>query len=221
MKGENMEPNRRTVPFPANTQPYAGKKPVVLVILDGWGIGPEYEGNAVTLANTPHIDRLWQEYPHTQLGASGESVGLPKGVDGNSETGHLNIGAGRVVWQSLSRVDKAIEDGSFFQNEVLLGAIEHAKKNNSRLHLVGLVGPGFVHSSTQHLLALLKLAHQHSFTNVVVHAFTDGRDSAPTAGMQSLSDLEQQMQQLGVGKLASITGRFYAMDRDRNCARTH
>jgi len=217
---ESVKPHIRNTPFPQNTQPYSGKKPVVLVILDGWGIGPEYEGNAVTLANTPHIDRLWQEYPHTQLGASGESVGLPKGVDGNSETGHLNIGAGRVVWQSLSRVDKAIEDGSFFQNEVLLGAIEHAKKNNSRLHLVGLVGPGFVHSNTEHLIALLKLAKDQHFTNVAVHAFTDGRDSAPTAGMQSLSELEQTMQQLGVGKLASIAGRFYGMDRDRNWERT-
>jgi 2,3-bisphosphoglycerate-independent phosphoglycerate mutase len=213
-------PHVRNTSFAAGTQAYAGKKPVVLLILDGWGIAPATEGNAVTLASTPNMDRLWREYPHTELGASGEAVGLPAGVDGNSETGHMNIGAGRVVWQSLSRVNRAIEDGSFFQNEVLLAAIDHARKNNSKLHLVGLVGPGFVHSSTQHLLALLKLAKEQNFTNVAVNAFTDGRDSPPDAGLKALSDLEQEMQQLGVGKLASITGRFYGMDRDRNWART-
>lgn len=215
-----MKPNVRNTPFAQNTQAYAGKKPVVLLILDGWGIGPKNEGNAVELASTTNMDHLWQEYPHTQLGASGEAVGLPKGVDGNSETGHMNIGAGRIVWQSLSRIDRAIEDGSFFANEVLLGAIDHARKNNSKLHLVGLVGPGFVHASTQHLLALLKLAKDQNFTNVAVHAFTDGRDSSPTAGIQALSEVEQQMQGLGVGKLASIAGRFYGLDRDRNWDRT-
>lgn len=215
-----MEPNRRDIPFPAGAARYSGRRPIVLLILDGWGIGPVYGGNAVALAHTPNLDRLWQEYPHTQLGASGEAVGLPAGVDGNSETGHTNIGAGRIVWQSLSRINRAMDDGSFFENQVLLDAIEHARKNNSKLHFVGLVGPGFVHSSTWHLVALLNLAKQHNFTNVAVHAFTDGRDSAPNAGLPALAELEQQMQELGVGTLASITGRFYGMDRDRNWART-
>lgn len=210
----------RSTPFQITSASYKGKKPVVLLVLDGWGIGPKNEGNAVELANTPNMDRLWQEYPHTQLGASGEAVGLPAGVDGNSETGHMNIGAGRVVWQSLSRIDRAIDDGSFFNNQVLLNAIEHARTHRSKLHFIGLVGPGFVHSSTQHLLALLELAAQKQFSDVSVHAFTDGRDSAPTAGLPTLQSIEAKMKELGVGRLASITGRFYGMDRDRNWART-
>lgn len=215
-----LEPNRRTIDFPKGTFTYAGRKPIVLLVLDGWGIAPPGAGNAVELASTPNLDRLWQTYPHAQLGASGESVGLPAGVDGNSETGHMNIGAGRVVWQSLSRINRAMDDGSFFQNQVLLNAIEYAKKHNSKLHFIGLVGPGFVHASTWHLIALLNLAKQQNFTNVVVHAFTDGRDSSPTAGIEALSELEKQMTELGVGKLASIAGRFYGMDRDRNWDRT-
>ncbi|OGJ37677.1 MAG: phosphoglycerate mutase (2,3-diphosphoglycerate-independent) [Candidatus Pacebacteria bacterium RIFOXYB1_FULL_39_46] len=208
------------MPFAPNTPAHSGKKPVVLLILDGWGLAPADAGNAVTLANTPHMDRLWNEYPHTQLGASGEHVGLPKGVDGNSETGHMNIGAGRVVWQSLSRIDRSIEDGSFFQTLVFLEAIEHARKNNAKLHLIGLVSPGLVHSSVQHLIALLHLAEQQQFDNVFVHAFTDGRDAPPTASLPVLQAVEQEMQRLNVGKLASITGRFYAMDRDHNWERT-
>ncbi|HEX9817583.1 MAG TPA: 2,3-bisphosphoglycerate-independent phosphoglycerate mutase [Patescibacteria group bacterium] len=213
-------PNERITPFPAGQQVYAGRRPVVLVVLDGWGLAPPNHGNAVSLANTPNMDRLWQEYAHTALGASGEYVGLPKNVDGNSETGHMNIGAGRVVWQNLSRIDLAIEDNSFFNNQVLLDAIAHANKNNSKLHLIGLVGPGFVHSSTAHLIALLHLAEQKNFKRVFVHAFTDGRDSSPNAGLTSLKAVEQEMQRLGVGQLASIIGRFYAMDRDRNWDRT-
>ena len=149
-----------------------------------------------------------------------EYVGLPAGVDGNSETGHMNIGAGRVVWQSLSRIDRSIEDGSFFQNQVFLGAIKHAKENNSKLHLIGLLGDGYVHSSNQHLLALLNLAEQQQFNDVFVHAFTDGRDSPPEDGLPRLQKIEQEMQRLGVGQFATITGRFYGMDRDRNWERT-
>lgn len=214
------EPRIRQTPFPATASLYQGKKPVVLLVLDGWGITPEIKGNAIALAKTPHMDQLWEEYPHTLLGASGEHVGLPAGVDGNSETGHTNIGAGRIVWQSLSQIDRAIADGSFFENQVLLDAIEHARKNNSKLHCVGLVGSGFVHSSTQHLLALLKLAKDQGVSQLAVHAFTDGRDAPPTASLSSLQQVEQELQQLGVGRLASITGRFYGMDRDRNWDRT-
>ena len=217
---QSIQPNERKVPLPADTPLYTGLKPVVLLILDGWGLAPAGHGNAVTSAYTPNMDKLWQIYPHTQLGASGESVGLPKDVAGNSETGHMNIGAGRIVWQSLSRINRAVEDGSFFDNQVLLAAIEHAKKNNSKLHLLGLVSAGLVHSNVQHLIALLHLANQQNFKDVYVHAFTDGRDAPPTTGLSALKAVEQEMQRLGVGKLASITGRFYSMDRDRNWDRT-
>lgn len=215
-----MQPQVRQTPLLADSPTYTGKKPVTLLILDGWGIGPDYEGNAVKLANTPNIDKLWQTYAHTQLGASGVHVGLPEGVDGNSETGHMNIGAGGIVQQSLPRVNNAIQDGSFFNNEVLLQAIDHAQEHGSKIHLVGLVGPGFVHSSTAHLYALLELAKKQQFNEIYVHAFTDGRDAAPDSGLQALTDLEAKMAELGVGTLASITGRFYGMDRDRNWDRT-
>ncbi|MFH2118114.1 MAG: 2,3-bisphosphoglycerate-independent phosphoglycerate mutase [Candidatus Paceibacterota bacterium] len=212
--------NERITPLAPDAPAYTGRKPVVLLVLDGWGLAPAGPGNAVTSADTPNMDRLWSEYAHTQLGASGEYVGLPKGVDGNSETGHMNIGAGRVVWQSLSRIDRSIEDDSFFQNEVFLSAIEHARKNNAKLHLMGLVGAGFVHSSVQHLIALLHLAEQQQFSNVAVHAFTDGRDAPPTDSLATLQAVEREMNRLGVGQLASITGRFYGMDRDHNWDRT-
>ncbi len=191
------------------------KKPTVLLVLDGWGIGDDYPGNAVKLANTPHMDRLWQEYPHTQLGASGESVGLNPGVDGNSETGHLNLGAGRVVYQSLKRVDKVIDDGSFFANPALIKAIEHVKKNQSNLHLIGLLSRGFVHSSLKHLYALLDLAKANGIKNVYIHGFTDGRDTPPTDGVKAVAEVVEYCQKIGVGQLASLTGRLYGMDRDQ------
>jgi len=210
----------KTVPFAPGAPTYSGKRPIVLLILDGWGIGPKTAGNAIELAETPTMESLWLEYPHTQLGASGEAVGLPKGVDGNSETGHMNMGAGKVVQQNLPRVSNAIESGVFFQNEVLLTACKKVKENGSTLHLMGLVGPGLVHSSVEHLEALLQLAKKQGISQVAIHAFTDGRDSSPTAGLHSLEKIETLCATLGVGKLASIMGRFYGMDRDRNWDRT-
>jgi len=206
--------------LPLNNQAEKTFDPVILLILDGWGIGPKTAGNAIELAKTPIMDSLWLKYPHTQLGASGEYVGLPKGVDGNSETGHMNIGAGRVVRQNLPRVSQAIEAGTFFSNETLLSSLEHVKKTGGKLHLLGLVGPGLVHSSVEHLKALLKLAHDQGISQVEVHAFTDGRDSPVKIGLPTLQSLEIYMEDLGVGRVASIMGRFYGMDRDRNWDRT-
>jgi 2,3-bisphosphoglycerate-independent phosphoglycerate mutase len=196
-------------------QTHLTKKPTVLLVLDGWGIGDDYPGNAIKLANTPNMDRLWQEYPHTQLGASGESVGLNPGVDGNSETGHLNLGAGRVVYQSLKRVDKAIDDGSFFSNPAFLKAIKHVKKNQSNLHLIGLLSRGFVHSSLKHLYGLLDLAKANGIKNVYIHGFTDGRDTPPTDGVNAVVEVLEYCQKIGVGQLASLIGRLYGMDRDQ------
>lgn len=209
----------KKIPF-TNKSNHQNYDPVILLILDGWGIGPKTAGNAIELAKTPVMDSLWLKYPHAQLGASGEYVGLPKGVDGNSETGHMNIGAGRVVRQNLPRVSQAIEAGTFFTNDTLLAAINKLKKTGGKLHLMGLVGPGLVHSSVEHLKALLKLAHDQNISQVEVHAFTDGRDSSVTIGLPTLQNLEVYMQDLGVGRIASIMGRFYAMDRDRNWDRT-
>jgi len=209
----------KEIPF-ASDERYTGKKPVTLLILDGWGIGPKTAGNAIELAKTPTMDYLWADYPHTKLGASGESVGLPKGVDGNSETGHMNIGAGKIIQQNLPRVSKAIETGTFFENEVLLNAMNKVKETGGRLHLLGLVGPGFVHSSVEHLKALLKMANDQGVSQVEVHAFTDGRDSPVNIGLPTLQNLEIFMDDLGVGRLASIMGRLHSMDRDRNWDRT-
>ena len=159
-------------------------KPVVLCILDGWGIAPKGAGNAISLARTPNMTKFWSIYTHTQLIADGESVGLPKREPGNTETGHLNIGAGRIVYQVLPRINMSIADGSFFQNQALVGAIEHAKKNNSNLHLLGLVGGGGVHSDISHLFAILRLCNELKFDRVYLHVFTDGRDSPPTAAKE-------------------------------------
>ena len=196
-------------------------KPVVLLILDGWGVGPENPGNAIKLANTPNMDKYELMYPHTQLGASGESVGLPKGEDGNTETGHLNIGAGRLVYQDLPRINMAVADGSFSQNAAISQAFAHAKQQDSRLHFMGLVGSGGVHSSINHLYALLATAKQLGFSeNVFVHAFTDGRDSPPAAGLDYIRQLLDHMKKIGVGQLATVVGRYYAMDRDHRWERT-
>jgi len=198
-----------------NKYPFA-----VLVVMDGWGIAPAGPGNAITLAQVPCYLSLLAAYPHTQLLAAGEAVGLPKGEAGNTETGHLNLGAGRIVYQDLPRINLAIADGAFFTNEVLLGAINHAKRNNSDLHVMGLVGAGGVHSSMEHLFAILRIAAQEEFKRVFVHVFTDGRDSPPTAAVGYVAQLIEQIKLLGVGMIASVMGRYFAMDRDFRWDRT-
>ena len=195
-------------------------RPVVLIILDGWGLAPPGPGNAVSQARTPNMDSLWVSFPHCQLKASGEAVGLPAGEMGNSEVGHMTLGAGRIVFQTLKRINLAIADGSFFQNKAFLKAIKHVKNNNSSLHLLGLVSPGCVHSSLEHLFALLRLAKEQGLKRVFVHAFTDGRDTSPTSALSYLQQLEAKMKQLGVGKIASVSGRYFAMDRDLRWKRT-
>ncbi len=200
-------------------QNYHGKKPVVLLILDGWGIGRDYDGNAITKANTPNIDAYWESFPHTQLLASGEMVGLPKDVDGNSETGHLNIGAGYIVHQELPRINTAIADGSFNENPAFHKAFSHVKKNNSTLHLMGLVGRGYVHSNLEHLYALLRLCKKENIIKVYIHAFTDGRDSPPNSGIHYLNQVLEKCKTLGVGQLATVMGRYLAMDRDKRWER--
>ncbi|MGB6838840.1 MAG: 2,3-bisphosphoglycerate-independent phosphoglycerate mutase [Microgenomates group bacterium] len=200
--------------------PQKPTKFVVLAVLDGWGIAPPGPGNAVSLANTTNMDRFWASYPRTQLGASGEAVGLPRGEAGNTETGHLNIGAGRIVYQDLERINMAIADGSFFENKTLLAAIEHARKNNSKLHYLGLVGAGGVHSNLSHLFALIQLAKRQNFEKLFLHLFTDGRDSPPTASQTYINQVREVIKKEGVGRIASIMGRYWAMDRDRRWDRT-
>ncbi len=193
---------------------------VLLVVLDGWGIAAPGPGNAITLANTINMNRFWVSYPHTQLSASGESVGLPHAEAGNTETGHLNLGAGRVVYQDLARINMAIAEGTFFQNEVLVGAIEHAKKNNSNLHIMGLIGAGGVHSNLDHAYALIDMAKKQNFNRVFLHLFTDGRDSPPTSSKNYISELRKVMAKHQIGAIASIMGRYWAMDRDLRWDRT-
>lgn len=195
-------------------------KPVALMILDGFGLRDEVEGNAVAQAKKPNFDRYWATYPHTQLGASGESVGLPDGQMGNSEVGHLNIGAGRIVYQDLTRISKSIREGEFFENETFLGAIQHVKANGSKLHLYGLVSDGGVHSHINHLYALLELVKKQEVPEVYVHAFLDGRDVMPHTAVNYIRDLQNKMEELGVGKIATVQGRYYAMDRDKRWERT-
>lgn len=190
------------------------KKLTVLMILDGFGVNDKVEGNAIKQANTPNIDKIMSTYPNVNGYASGLAVGLPDGQMGNSEVGHLNIGAGRIVYQELTRITKSIADGDFFENEALLSAVENCKKNNSDLHLYGLLSSGGVHSHIEHLYALLKLAKMNGLKNVYVHAFLDGRDTPPTSGKGFLAELEAKMAEIGVGKVASIAGRYYVMDRD-------
>ena len=196
------------------------KKPVMLIVLDGWGIGREYEGNAIHLANTPNFDRLLKEYPNTRLEASGLAVGLPEGQMGNSEVGHLNIGSGRIVYQELTKITKSIEDGDFYKKEEFLKAIENAKKTKSKLHIMGLVSDGGVHSHNTHLYALLELCAKEDFHNVYIHAFLDGRDVPPTIGKQHLLELQDKIEEIGIGNIATVSGRYYAMDRDRRWERT-
>ena len=195
------------------------KKPTVLLILDGYGLNDKVEGNAIAMAKTPVMDRLMKEYPFVKGNASGMAVGLPEGQMGNSEVGHLNMGAGRIVYQELTRITKAIEDGDFFTNEAFVKAIANCKENGSDLHLLGLLSDGGVHSHIEHLYGLLELAKREGVTNVYVHAFLDGRDTAPASGKGFLEQLQAKMDEIGVGKIATISGRYYAMDRDNRWER--
>ena len=192
------------------------KKPTVLLILDGYGERKEKDGNAIALANTPVMDKLKKEFPYVEGQASGLFVGLPDGQMGNSEVGHMNMGAGRIVYQELTRITKAIEDGDFFENKALKEAVEHCKKENSALHFMGLVSSGGVHSHIGHIYGLLELAKRAGLKKVYLHAFLDGRDTPPDSGKSFLMDVEKKMQELGVGEIATISGRYYAMDRDKN-----
>ena len=195
-------------------------KLVLLVVLDGWGIASQGPGNPLSVANLPNMKRFVSGFPHTQLSASGESVGLPKGEAGNTETGHLNLGAGRIVYQDLQRINMSIANGSFYENAVLLEALNHAKLNNSNMHFMGLVGAGGVHSNIEHLFALLDLAKKNQLKNVYLHLFTDGRDSPPNAAKIYISQIRDTINKLGVGQIASICGRYWSMDRDMRWDRT-
>jgi 2,3-bisphosphoglycerate-independent phosphoglycerate mutase len=194
-------------------------KPLVLVILDGWGYRAETKANAIALARKPTYDRLLREYPNTLIHTSGPFVGLPEGQMGNSEVGHLNIGAGRIVHMDITRIDLMIQNGEFFQHPVLLDAMKHARTGERRLHLFGLVSDGGVHSLQAHLYALLKMAKQNGLERVFVHAFMDGRDTLPTNGAGYLEQLQQKMREYNCGKIATVNGRYYAMDRDRRWER--
>ncbi len=194
---------------------------VLLLILDGWGFRKEKRGNAIKLARTPVLNRLWKQYPHTLLQAAGPAVGLPPSFMGNSQVGHLTLGAGRVIDSDLVRINRAIKDGSFFRDKALLEAIHHAKMHNHKLHLMGLLSDAGVHSHIDHLFALLKLAKQHGIKEVYVHAFLDGRDTPPKSAVLYIKQLQRKMKQLGVGTLATMMGRYYAMDRDNRWNREH
>jgi 2,3-bisphosphoglycerate-independent phosphoglycerate mutase len=189
---------------------------VCLVVLDGWGLAPEGPGNAVTLADTPVFDRLWAEHPHTTLTAKGEAVGLPEGQMGNSEVGHLNLGAGAIVPQDLARIDAAVVDGSLADNEALRDAMRDAE----RVHLIGLVSDGGVHASERHLKALIELAAEWGIEDLVIHAFTDGRDTSPHGGARFVADVERWCREVGAGRVGSVIGRYFAMDRDKRWDRT-
>ena len=194
--------------------------PLALVIIDGWGYSPAREGNAIALATTPYYDELCENYPQTLLEASGTRVGLPAGVMGNSEVGHLNIGAGRVIRMDVSRVDHDIATGAFFQNDVLLAAIDGATQRGTALHLMGLLSDGQVHSSQEHLYALLRLAKQRGLERVFIHCFLDGRDTPPSSAATYLAALQKKIEEVGCGQIASLCGRYYAMDRDKRWERT-
>ena len=193
-----------------------GKKTTVLMILDGVGLNPRKEHNAFAIANTPVLDGLMRDYPFVPGQASGLAVGLPDGQMGNSEVGHTNMGAGRIVYQDLTRITKAIEDGDFFENEELLAAVKNAKEKDSAIHFMGLLSPGGVHSHQNHLFGLLELAKRNGLKKVYVHCFMDGRDTPPDSGVEDIKELQAKMDELGVGEIATISGRYYAMDRDNN-----
>jgi 2,3-bisphosphoglycerate-independent phosphoglycerate mutase len=193
---------------------------VVLIIMDGFGLAPPGPGNAIYLANPQNFNSFIHNFPNTILKASGEAVGLPRGEVGNTEVGHLNIGAGKIVFQDLPRINMAIADGSFYKNDILLGAVNHLKKTNGKLHLLGLISEGSVHSHLEHLLALLYFAKENNLKEVYIHAITDGRDSFPKSALNLIKELQNRLATLGVGKFASVMGRYYAMDRDRRWERT-
>ncbi|MCR8643361.1 2,3-bisphosphoglycerate-independent phosphoglycerate mutase [Paenibacillus sp. N1-5-1-14] len=197
----------------------ARPKPVALIILDGMGLRGEVHGNAVAKANKPNFDRYWNTFPHTTLTACGEEVGLPEGQMGNSEVGHLNIGAGRVVYQDLTRISKEIREGEFFENPALLGAIRSARDSHKKLHIMGLLSDGGVHAHINHVYALLELAKKENLTEVYIHAFMDGRDVKPDSGKGYMEALQAKLAEIGVGKIASVQGRYYAMDRDKRWER--
>ncbi|MBP1906530.1 2,3-bisphosphoglycerate-independent phosphoglycerate mutase [Paenibacillus turicensis] len=194
-------------------------KPVALIIMDGFGLRNTTEGNAVAQANKPNYDRYLKEYPNTTLTACGEAVGLPEGQMGNSEVGHLNIGAGRIVYQDLTRISKSIRDGEFFDNETLVAAVRSAKQNGKKLHLYGLLSDGGVHSHIEHLFAMLDLAKKEDMQDVYIHAFLDGRDVAPDSAVGFIKSLIAKIEEVGVGKIATVQGRYYAMDRDKRWER--
>jgi len=193
--------------------------PVVLCILDGWGENPDKTGNAIEVANTPYLDRYEKEFPFTTLGSAGEAVGLPEGQMGNSEVGHLNLGAGRVVYQEITRISKSIRDGDFFKNEVLLKAMRNAKERGTAVHLMGLLSDGGVHSHIEHLFALIDMAKISGVERLYVHAFLDGRDVPPQSALRYFKQLEDRMAEVGLGRVATVMGRYYAMDRDNRWER--
>lgn len=195
------------------------KSVTALIIMDGFGLSSEREGNAVYAAKTPNFDKLWNEYPSISIGAAGMDVGLPDGQMGNSEVGHLNIGAGRIVYQELTRISKSIEDGDFFENQVLLKAMRNAKEKGTSLHLFGLLSDGGVHSHNTHIYALLKMAKKEGLSKVFVHPFMDGRDTPPQSGKGYIEELEAKIAEIGVGRIATVMGRYYAMDRDNRWER--
>ena len=190
----------------------------ILVIMDGWGLGKVKSSDAIQNANTPFVSSLYAKYPNTTLTTCGELVGLPDGQMGNSEVGHLNLGAGRIVYQELQRINVAVRDGSFFKNDVLLNAIRYSKDNKKPLHLIGLVSDGGVHSHTNHLKALITLCAKEGLQDVFIHAFTDGRDTDPKSGLGFVTDLQRHLNET-TGKIATVSGRYYAMDRDKRWER--
>ena len=194
--------------------------PVVLIVLDGWGIRAERAHNAIAMARKPVYDELMSRYPHAQLIASGEAVGLPAGQMGNSEVGHMNMGAGRVVYQDLTRIDKSIRDGELFESAALGAAMDRVAHGRNALHFIGLVSDGGVHSHQRHLHALIEMAARRKVPQVFVHVITDGRDTSPTGAIRYVAELEEVMRRAGVGRIATVSGRYYAMDRDKRWERT-
>lgn len=198
----------------------SGVRPLALIVMDGYGCNPRTEGNAIEAAHRPVLTSLWAHCPHTEVRASGLAVGLPEGQMGNSEVGHLNLGAGKVVYQDFTKISRSIEDGSFYQNGAMLGAMRHVQERDSSLHVMGLIGPGGVHAYPTHLYAVLELAKREGIRRVYVHVFTDGRDTKPTDGLAALRELEARMRALSIGTVATVAGRYYAMDRDKRWDRT-
>ncbi|MBT6057540.1 MAG: 2,3-bisphosphoglycerate-independent phosphoglycerate mutase, partial [Gammaproteobacteria bacterium] len=192
----------------------SNRKTALLLILDGWGYRQETASNAIHSANSPVWDKLWEERPHTLIETSGKAVGLPEGQMGNSEVGHMNLGAGRVVYQSLTRIDKDIKDGGFFSNKTLCDAVDKAAQSETALHIFGLLSPGGIHSHEDQIMAMIELATQRGAPQIFLHAFLDGRDTAPRSALESLNKAESALLESGKGRVASLCGRFYAMDRD-------